>query len=147
MSHGERFFSPASMLRVVRAVEWEPELEFYRDGTSNQGRFMEALAMLWGRWIKDESLSDLVDLAEPVVKEEWIDALAEIILELPQKARQIVGFWRGMGGSLAAPKLAAGGLSLFGKASVGLDLRRRVYFLGQQVAVELASIVDEAREV
>lgn len=147
MSRREELFSPGSLLRVVRAVEWEPELELYRDGSSNQERYMEALSTLYGRWIRDESLQDLVDFAGPLARKEWFDALKELVSELPQKARQIVGFWRGMGGSLAAPKLASRGQSLFAATPAPVSLERQVYYLAEWLAVQLASIVDEAREV
>lgn len=144
MSKGEVLFSPKSLVRVVRAVEWEDDLVVYRDGSSNQGRFMEALALLWGRWISGESLPSFVAQVQAAAAEDWVKGFEQVIREMPAKVLQFVGFYRGLGGAfgLPVPKAKA---SLFGTGSTGPffsgPIEERVYRLCEQLIVELASII------
>lgn len=146
MSAREKFFSPASLLRVVKAVEWEDDLVVYPDGSSNQGRFMEALAILYGRWLFDQTLEETVAMAELIASDQWVRAFEEVVATLPQKIRQIVGFWRGLGGEIIR-RIPEPSRNIFGwqipEAPPRASVEDRCYRVVEQLVRELSSILEE----
>ncbi len=93
---GERLFSPKSLKRVVAAVEWEDDVVFYKDGTSNQQRYMQALAILWERWIRGYTLPDFASAVSDIGSENFVEGFVRVIREIPRKVYQLKGFYEGL---------------------------------------------------
>lgn len=103
MSKEEKFFNPKVLARVVETVEWEGNLEVYKNGTSNQGEFMRALGLLYGRWLFEETLPDAWDAAKSLVAEDWPAMFRQLLRVLPEKIEQLAGFWTGQFGGFLRP--------------------------------------------
>jgi len=93
---GEKLFTPRSLERVVRSVEWEDEISYYRDGTSNQQRYMMALAELWERWMRQWSLPDFAQAVRDVEQRNYVTGLKRVLEAIPERIQQLVGFYRGL---------------------------------------------------
>lgn len=146
MSSREKFFTPASLVRVVEAVEWEPDLVLYPDGSSNQGRYMEALAILYGRWLAFETIPDFLDQAQAISSRDWVSAFRHVVSEIPEKIRQMVGFYRGLGGVVFRKK------TLFGLPvnpwtgeiqPLRSSIENEVFLVIGQLVADLLSILEE----
>jgi uncharacterized membrane protein YccC len=145
MSSGEKFFNAKSLVRIAHAVEW-PDLELYKDGTSTQGRFMEAIALLYRQWFIGSSLPDAVDVAKDFLAKDWASAFRHTLEELPSKLTQVMGFYRGLGGKYAGRTAAAGGIL---RASTTLppadssSIESEVYWACDSLIKQLREILAE----
>lgn len=92
----ETFFSPWSLARVCKAVEWEEELVRARDGSSNQGKYMEAIGTLWERWVRGWSLPDVLAAAHAAGTGEWTEAFFKLFETLENRVVQIIGWYSGI---------------------------------------------------
>lgn len=92
----ERLFTCKSLERVCRVVDWEEQLEIYRDGTTNQQRYMMALAELWEGWMRDWTLPDLQQALLDASSDKFVEAFQRLIETIPQRISQLVGFWDGL---------------------------------------------------
>lgn len=93
---GEKFFSPKSLARVANAVEWEDRLQVYTDGTTNHSCYLEALAILWERWIREYTLSDFSDMIVDAWRGDFAEGFKRVCEEIPAKLEQLLGFYRGL---------------------------------------------------
>lgn len=93
---GEKFFSPKSLARVANAVEWEDRVQVYTDGTTNHSCYIEALAILWERWIREYSLSDFLDMLVDAWRGDFAEGFKRVAEEIPAKLEQLLGFYRGL---------------------------------------------------
>jgi len=114
----ERFFTPRSMERVVNHVEWEDDLVVYRDGTTNQQRYMMALAELWERWMREWSLPDFAQAVDSAQGGKFVEGLLEVISAVPQRIEQMIGFYRGLWYGANPRKL---GISIPGRATIAVQ--------------------------
>jgi len=96
MSRSERFFTPRSLYRVASHVEWESDLVFYNDGSSNQSKYMRTIGFLLSQWLTDETLVFAIEQAAAVESEDWSDAVQRALEHLPRILEQCIGFWRGV---------------------------------------------------
>lgn len=104
MSRGEILFSPKSLHRVALAVEWEDELELYKDGSTNQGHFMAAMAVLWERWMRGWSIPDFSQALTDARAGGFVDGVKRICSSLPERIAQLKGFYEGLWGSVNPPR-------------------------------------------
>jgi len=95
VSAEERFFNPKVLARVAGHVEWPGNLEVYRNGKTNQGEFMRAVAQLYGQLLVGEYLPDAWTAAKVIAREDWQGAFRFLLQEIPEKVEQFVGFWQG----------------------------------------------------
>jgi len=93
---GERLFSPKSLERVVRSVEWEDELIKYRDGTTNQERYMMALGELWERWIREWSIPDFAKALRDTEQKNFLKGFRRVLQSLPERIAMLKGFYEGL---------------------------------------------------
>lgn len=146
MSRRERFFNSSSLLRIAKHVEWEPDLEKYPDGTTNQGRFMEAIGLLYGEWLSMEQLPEAVAQARDVLADDWVAAFQHVIEKIPAKVEQVVGFWSGLlrlrkERSLFGPLI---GPEDIGQLPEGLsDIEDRTWLICDALISQLRSILRE----
>jgi hypothetical protein len=96
MSRGEYLFDPRALARVANAVEWEPELRYYKDGHSNQEFYVQAMVMLMERWLREFSLPDLLLALRSAGGGDWPGLLRQGIGGLREKVEQLRGFWEGL---------------------------------------------------
>lgn len=97
MSRKNRLFSPRGLRRVANAVEWEDDLRFYPDGTTNQEMYMAALALLWERWVREWNLLDFQSaLADPQGGIDFYEGFKRIIETFPARIMQLRGFYEGL---------------------------------------------------
>lgn len=92
----ERFFTPWSLARVAEAVEWEGELVFAKDGSSNQEQYMKALSILWERWMRNWTLPDLASVLKDAGAQNWASAFAHSLETLKSRVEQLFGFYQGL---------------------------------------------------
>lgn len=104
MSKDSAFFNPQSLLRVARAVEWEPDLVAYKNGTSNQGCYMNALASLYGQWLSGDTIPWFLDQATRIEAKDWSGAIEAVIDRIPLQVNQLVGWWTGFAGGILPKK-------------------------------------------
>lgn len=109
MSRSEKFFNPKALVRIARAVEW-PGLEVYKDGSTTQGRYMEAIAVLYRNWFLGYSLDDAVEVAKAAIARDWSAGFRHVVEEIPSKIAQVVGFWSGLRGKYAGARARASSL-------------------------------------
>lgn len=93
---GERLFSPKSLERVARAVEWEDVVIVYKDGTTNQQRYMQTIAELYERWFRGWSFPDFADALQNVAAGNFLDAFLQVVQGLPARISQLKGFYQGL---------------------------------------------------
>lgn len=148
MSKSEKFFNPSSLLRIARAVEWEPNLEYDAKGSSNQAAYMEAIAELYRKWLTDETFPEFVEVASAIGREDWMKAFQLTIENIPQKVAQFVGWWRG---ALEWRRGAARTRGLFGFPWGGPEtvpvvtatMEDRIFLVVDQLVRSLREIVYE----
>lgn len=92
----EAFFTPWSLARVAKAVEWEDELMSAKDGSTNQGKYMEALAILYERWMREWALPDFEQAVLDIHNKEFFSLFARIITSMEERVFQLSGFFRGL---------------------------------------------------
>jgi len=103
---GERLFSPRSLARVCEAVEWEDELRFWKDGSSNHEQYMKAMAVLWERWMRGWELMDFFKAVQDAGSQNFASGILRVFETLPQRIQQLKGFYEGLWAG-ANPKPAA----------------------------------------
>jgi hypothetical protein len=103
VSASEKFINPKVLARIVESVEWEGNLEVYKNGTSNQGEFMRALGLLYGRWLSDEDLPDAWAAAKALNARDWVAMFKLVLRVLPERIEQCAGFWSGTFGGFLKP--------------------------------------------
>jgi len=92
----ETLFTPWSLARVAKAVEWEDELVLAKDGSSNQGKYMEALAILYERWMRDWQLPDFERSILAIHKKDFVALFKQILSTMEERIFQFGGFFRGL---------------------------------------------------
>jgi len=105
---GERFFTPRSLERVAEAVEWEDVLYWYKDGTSNQSRYMAAMAVLWERWMRGWAIPDFGEALRSADSGNFVEALTRVLNSLEERISQLVGFYQGLWWSVNRGVYSAG---------------------------------------
>ena len=89
-------FDPRSLARVVEQVEWEPTVELYKDGTTNQEKYIQCMAILWERWMREWELPDFAALFYDVGGGNFGSAFYKFATVIPERIAQLVGFWKGL---------------------------------------------------
>lgn len=146
MSAGEKFFNSKSLVRICSSVEWETTLADFPDGSTNQGRYMEALAILYGNWLRYEQFPEAVATASDVMARDWVSAFRRVVEELPQKIAQFVGWWRGMGGALTKESLFRQSRNLWTGEPTGSiqdPVQDQLFRIIGQLVVSLSTIIEE----
>ena len=101
MSKEEKFVNPKVLHRLALAVEWEGNLEVYKNGKSNQGEYMAALGILWGRWMREDRFDEAWAAAKQFAQRDWAAMFLDVLRAVPSKIEQLKGFYQGVfGGSL-----------------------------------------------
>jgi hypothetical protein len=77
-------------------VEWEDDLVFYSDGTTNQQQFMRALGILLGRWLLGWGPSDLSAAFFGSGAQEFLPGLIGVLTPLLERVYQLVGLYQGL---------------------------------------------------
>lgn len=103
MSKEEKFVNPKVLARIAETVEWEGNLQLYRNGRSNQGEFMRALGLLYGRWLSEENLPDAWAAAKAVGARDWAEMFRLVVRVLPERIEQCASFWTGTFGGFLRP--------------------------------------------
>lgn len=96
MSKGDLLFEPRSLARICNAVEWEPELRYYQDGTSNQSYYVQAMTILLERWLREFTIQDLLLALHSAGSGDWPGLLKQGLETIEQKVNQLRGFWEGL---------------------------------------------------
>jgi hypothetical protein len=152
VSKSERFFNPKSLVRIARAVEWEPELEYDKSGSSNQAYYMEAMGLLWEHWLVGESFPEFVDLALAAGKEDIPKALQLLCQQFPGKLAQVVGWWKGVFGRRRVGSLFFPvGVNPWGEpgaeAPPPSSIEDRIFLVVDQLVTDLKQILAEEDEI
>jgi hypothetical protein len=96
VSKEQYLFDPRALARVAEHVEWEPELKYYRDGTSNQSYYVKAMVMLLERWLREFTLIDLALALQSAGSGDWPGLIQQGLDTIEEKVTQLRGFWEGL---------------------------------------------------
>lgn len=105
MSQSEYLFDPRALARVAAHVEWEPELRYYKDGTSNQSHYVKAMTMLWERWMREYGLPELLELVHAGGTSDWLGFISTVLETIKEKLNMFRGFFEGLWYGANPPKL------------------------------------------
>ena len=142
MSRGDILFSSRSLARVALAVEWEDELALYKDGTTNQEMFVQAMTTMWERWMRGWALNDFAQAISDVGNNQFLTAFARILETVPERLSQIVGFYKGLWYS-ANPTRRADSRGIFGVPDFDMSPEGRAIRIVEQLVRQLSTIVEE----
>ena len=148
MSRDERFFNPKVLRRVAQAVEWEGNLRAYKNGRTNQGEYMAALGILWGRWMFEDRFDEAWSAAKQFLARDWASMFRDVLRGMPSKIEQLAGFYRGTFGGILKTVVSSRQLPARFVADSSSNLapadREVAAALGELFA-ELARIVEEVK--
>jgi hypothetical protein len=107
---------------------------------------MEALAILYGRWLREASIPDFLAMAQAAAAKDFAKGFSHVMQELPEKVAQVVGFYKGI---LRRKTLArtTGSVSTGGEASPGgaqlSSIESEVFLVCEEVILQLRKILRE----
>ena len=146
MSRKNRYFNPRSLRRVATAVEWEDDLHFYVDGTTNQEMYLASVALLWERWVRGWSLPDLLSaLADSRSRQGFAEGVKRIIDTIPERVMQLRGFYEGLWWGAnpnwvgPAPKAATSRARIPGQA---LSEQESLMYALQEMLAQLRNVLE-----
>lgn len=133
------------MERVVRAVEWEEELVQYKDGSTNQERYIMALAELWERWMREWTLPDFAQSVTDLRAGNYVVVLERVLSAIPERIMQLKGFWLGLWYG-ANPEWRGAERSIFGPPGVHLlSPEERIGGALHRMLLSLKAITEEVK--
>jgi hypothetical protein len=107
---------------------------------------MEALAILYRRWITEENLPSFVAMASAASARDFVKGFRDVVQELPQKLAQIVGFYKGVlgRGIVARPTTSPGTVPGPSPGVVPVSsIEREIFLACEEVIGELRKILRE----
>lgn len=96
MSSWQRFWEPKAVARIINGLDWEEELRYYKDGTSNQGEYIRGMTMMLERWMREWTLPDLARSLNASLNNDLGNQIEHALDTFENRIAQLWGFAQGL---------------------------------------------------